>query len=432
MNKEDRPIGIELIRIALRHKKTIGLLVGIAVLSSIIFTSPFFLKPQFKAETTIFPTAANTSINLLNSDMRFGSETEINNEIQILHSNILRDSLIKKFDLFRHYNIDTTSPDKIYYFNKKFNSNVKTDQTRYNSIEVSVYDEDPAFAQKIANEIVTMGDRVKSGIIKKNLKNAYDLISEELNSKTKEISELGDTINRLRHQNYDDAIGLKSNHFNSTKNTVDDLRNALAKIRTDEGVYNTENQFNSIYKSYLKANAVYLTDSGMLAIMKKHLKENDTAMVKKEAEYEGSRILVGQLRAQLAKLSRTDNKYNTLFDNYNYEKGILGELKSQYEIEASTFEKEYPNLRLETLKSKYTAELQLYNNIKARYELALSNLTDQVPSAYVVSPADIPTRKVSPQRLLITVVTAISVFALSVLAYFLMSYARQISGMLKD
>jgi capsular polysaccharide biosynthesis protein len=417
---EDRIIGVKVVDVIIKHIRIILLTVILAAVCCIIFTSPLFIDPIYKAEIIIYPSSANTSTNLLNSDMRFGSETEINNEIQILHSTILRDSVIRKFHLYSHYKIDTTSEHKHYNINQKFNSNIKIDQSRYNSIVISVFDIDPVMAADIANDMVKTGDYVKSEIIKKNLRSAFDLVSRELNSKIREITLLGDSINDLRHKNYSQAISLQSNHFVSQKENVDNLRNSIVKIRNEEGVYDLDNQFNSIYSSYLKASSIYLMDSGIVSVMRKHMKENDTALIKREAEMLGSKILTERLRDKLDKLNKSGKKYNDLWDNYNFEKGILGGLKSEYEIATSTYEKEFTNLSLETLKNRYTAELLLYNNLKTKYELAFNNLTDQVPAAYVISPAEIPSHKAFPNRLLITAMVSIA-FGMLMVAYFLVA-----------
>jgi capsular polysaccharide biosynthesis protein len=429
---EDKLLGIELVKIILKHARLIIILVLVAGISSAIFTSPIFIVPQYKAETVIYPSSSNTSTNLLNSDMRFGSETEINNEIQILHSSILRDSIISKYSLYTHYKIDTANPNKKYKINQVFNSNIKIDQSRYNSIVIGVYDADPVTATNIANDLVKVGDFVKSEIIKKNLRGAFSLVSRELNEKIKEITELGDSINDLRHKNYRDAISLQNNHYLSQKENVDNLRNSIVKIRNEEGIYDLNNQFNDIYASYLRANATYITDSGMVTVMKTRLKADDTALIKREAEMEGSKFLTVKLRDKLSKLNRSGRNYNALWDNYNFEKGILGGLKSEYEIATSTFEKEFPDLKLETLKNRYAAELLLFNNLKSKYELAFSNLTDQVPASYVISPAEIPTHKIYPNRLLVIVLISFATFILTVLYFLLADRIRNFISLINN
>ena len=138
-----------------------------------------------------------------------------------------------------------------------------------------------------------------------------------------------------------------------------------------------------------------------------------------------------KLKAKLDELNQSGKQYNEASDRYNIEKGILGGLKSDYEIAASTFDKDFNNLKLETLRSKYSAELQLYNIIKGKYELAFSNLTDQVPSSYIISPGEIPSKKYAPQRLLITALVTGCAFLFSVLFFLLKVRFSKLSALIK-
>ncbi len=364
--------------------------------------------------------------------MRFGSEADIEKGIQILHSSILRDSIVYKYHLFSHYGIDTNSPKKNYLMNEEYEKKIRFEQSRYNSIEIDVYDNDPVLAAKIANDIVKMADRVKNGIIKKNLKTAYDIISRELNDKIKEIGNLGDSIVYMKHKNYTDAINLQKSHLTAQRVNVDDLRNSIVGIRSQDSIYDMEFQYNSIYTSYLKAVADYMADSGIVQVMSRSFKPTDTSLVRKEGELKGQRILTIQLKNKLAKLNHSDKKYNELIDNYQSEKGILGGLKNEYEIATSTFEKEFNNLDLQTLKDKYTSELQLYNIIKTKYELALSNLTDQVPASYIISPAEVPSIKAYPQRLLATALISLGMFVFSILFFAIYDSMGNIRQLIKD
>jgi len=429
---KDTPIGIELTRIIYRHWRMMALLVLAAGAGSALFTMPFFMDPVFKAETIIYPSSSNTSNSLINSDMRFGAEKETDNQIQILQSTILRDSMIKKYNLVKHYHIDSLSPNQTDKVNKAYNTNISIEQTRYASIKISVMDKDPALAARMANDMVKTGDEVKSEIIKKNLRSAFTSINRELNAKIEEIAILGDSISNLKHKNYHDATALKLGEYNAEEKTVNHLENTINTIRNEQGVYELDNQFNMIYKNYMDANSTYLTDSGIVAIMQKHFAANDTALVKKEAEMNGSRILVVKLKKKLDALNESGKRYNDAADRYSIEKGILGGLKSEYEIAASTYDKDYNNLKLETLRSKYAAELQLYNIIKGKYELAFSNLTDQVPASYVVSPASVPTTKYAPQRSLIALMAMAVTFLTTILFYLLLARISSIQSVIRD
>jgi capsule polysaccharide export protein KpsE/RkpR len=71
---------------------------------------------------------------------------------------VVRDSVINKFDLARHYGI---SPDEKYFrstLEYMFSKNVKISKTQYESVEVSVTDIDPVMARDIVNAILYFTD----------------------------------------------------------------------------------------------------------------------------------------------------------------------------------------------------------------------------------------------------------------------------------
>jgi capsular polysaccharide biosynthesis protein len=177
-------VEIEIVKISIRNKIAIGTVLALSTLSAIIFTSPFFMKPKYKAEAIIYPPSSNTANALISSDIHFGSERNVDNQIQILKSTIVRDSIIRLYHLMNHYGIDSTSSKRFYLVNQEFASNVIVERTQYNSISVTVLDADPSMAAKIANDIVRVGDEVKAGIIKTNLSDAFGGTRGELNQKT--------------------------------------------------------------------------------------------------------------------------------------------------------------------------------------------------------------------------------------------------------
>ena len=417
MGKEEK-IGIVLVRLTVKHWLLILLVLIGTGTAAFIITSPAFMPPKYSAEAILYPPSTNTSTGLINSDMRFGSERDIDNALQVLQSTPLRDSIAKKYNLLQRYEIDTGNTHKNYLLNEEFNSNVIVERTRYGSIAVRVYDREPEFAAAMANDIVAMGDIVKAETIKKNLRNAFTSVERELRSKTAQVMAMADSINYLRQKNSREALGQLNQHFVSKKQTVDQLRNSLDKVRNQEGIYNLDQQFDATYTAYLEANNAYTIDSGMVAVMSKYYDEKDTTLVRRKARMEGAKSLAQGLKAKLVSLNRQGALYNSIQDRYNFEKSVLSDVQGDYEISRSTFDKEYNDIALTTLKTKYEADLSILNDLKTKYELALSNLTDIVPSSYLVSPATPSTKKVYPQRLLILILSCVSAYLVTITLLF--------------
>ncbi len=139
---------IKLIQIVIKWKWHLIIVAIAAALVSLLVSSPFIMKPRFKSSAIIYPS------NIL----PYSDESQTEQMLQWMKSNDVRDSVIKKFDLAKHYGI---SPDEKYFasiLDGIYNKNVNISKTQYESIEVSVVDVDPAMARDMVNAILLYSD----------------------------------------------------------------------------------------------------------------------------------------------------------------------------------------------------------------------------------------------------------------------------------
>ena len=90
------------------------LLTSVAFIASIVVS--LMITPRFKSDVVLFPAASvslskslveTSSISTDNRDvLSFGEDEEAERMLQILHSNQIKDHVIQKFDLMKHYEID--------------------------------------------------------------------------------------------------------------------------------------------------------------------------------------------------------------------------------------------------------------------------------------------------------------------------------------
>ena len=204
--KEENFYVVQPLKILYRYRRII-LIVGIASsLIAAVFTAPYFTPPIYQAETLIYPPASNSNKVLLSGVSRFGSDKEIDEQIQIIKSNEVRDSIFAKYHLVQHYKINVA--DKIWKnkLNKEYNNNITIDRTRYSSISVIVLDTDPVIAANMANDIVKFGDLVKNKIIKKSLNTAFEALEKEQLLKIIEIDSLSERLYKLNNLNLEAYI----------------------------------------------------------------------------------------------------------------------------------------------------------------------------------------------------------------------------------
>ncbi|MFL5752463.1 MAG: Wzz/FepE/Etk N-terminal domain-containing protein [Bacteroidia bacterium] len=179
MEREKYFNGIEFIRLILRWKKTIGSLVIFSIILAVVFSSPAFLAPLYSSEAIIYPPATNSNKMLIDYDLRFGTDKEIDEHIQILKSGILRDTMISRYKLMSRYGISENDKAKYDELYKTFSKRFTVDRTRQNAISITVFDTNADTAALLANDLVQMGDKVKEHILKNNFLSASQSLREQ-------------------------------------------------------------------------------------------------------------------------------------------------------------------------------------------------------------------------------------------------------------
>lgn len=189
-----------------QKRKQILIATLIAAVASIIFSSEFFIKPKFKSAVILFPTT-NSSISksLLSENqfekeniLQFGEEEQVEQMLQILNSDEIRERVIEKFNLIDHYRIDKNSDYPMTKLNKKFEENISFNRTEYLSVRIDVLDEDPKLAAVIANEIAALLDTVKTRMQHERARQALSIVEKEYRDFERYLQAREDTLNKLR------------------------------------------------------------------------------------------------------------------------------------------------------------------------------------------------------------------------------------------
>jgi len=161
-------------------KKRKIILIGtfIAFAASIVIS--LFLTPQFKSTAIVFPAATSTvsfseQRNAKAAAMDFGEEEQAEQLVQILASSRVRNRIVARFDLMKHYNIDANDPNKQYKLGKAYDDHIQFTRTRYGSIQIDVWDKDAEKAATIANEIVNLIDTVKNEMVRERTIPAFEI-----------------------------------------------------------------------------------------------------------------------------------------------------------------------------------------------------------------------------------------------------------------
>ena len=174
-----------------------------AVISAI---ASFFIVPKFKSTVILFPTTTSSiSKSLLSENtagkhdiMQFGEEAEAEQILQILNSDEIRSKIVDKYDLLKHYEIDTGSQYKMTELFNEFQSNISFKRTEFMSIKIEVLDKDPVKAANIANDIAALLDTAKNRIQRERAMQGFRIVEQEYQNFKNQIKATEDALEALR------------------------------------------------------------------------------------------------------------------------------------------------------------------------------------------------------------------------------------------
>ncbi|MEX1188137.1 MAG: Wzz/FepE/Etk N-terminal domain-containing protein [Bacteroidia bacterium] len=230
----------------------------VAIIASVIFSSEYFIPPRFKSSVIMFPTT-NSSISksLLSENsfekeniLQFGEEEQVEQMLQILNSDEIRERIIDKYDLMSHYRIDTTGKYPQTELNKMFEENISFNRTEYLSVRIDVMDENPQLAAEIANEISSLLDTVKTRMQHERALQALAIVQKEYLDFNKYLGAREDTLNKLRLLgvlDYDSQVERLSEAYGkallaSNSSVVGTIDEKLAILAQYGGIYTSITQ----------------------------------------------------------------------------------------------------------------------------------------------------------------------------------------------
>lgn len=149
------------------------LFVGVAVVAAALgalFSGPTFMKPRFRSTAVVYPVNLNS----------YSIETRADQLLQLLESNSIRDSLVRKFGLVEHYGIDTAAKAGRAALFGLYKERVEIGKTRYESVEIDVTDEDPVLARDMVNEILRQVDLLNRRLMHGNAREVLTIIEQGL------------------------------------------------------------------------------------------------------------------------------------------------------------------------------------------------------------------------------------------------------------
>jgi uncharacterized protein involved in exopolysaccharide biosynthesis len=301
-NKEENLDLIALIKTGIKYSKHIITITLIGIVLGIIVS--FIIKPKYEA-FTVFYIPANNSIsksvladNNLESFLSFGDEDQIDQVLEMLNSDNLKDEVINKFNLNQHYEI---SPDAKYPKTKvrnQFTKNTTFKRTDYLAIKIEVIDEDPQYSADMANYISTSLDSLRTVMQQGRAQQAFQIIGSQYYKK---------------------------------KNLVDSILLEQRKIRT-QGIFDYEAQSEVLSGAIIKAQTEVKAEEARLKVFEKYqTRLPDSTIIRAKGRLAAAKATYQSLLPTVNTFGKLSGKYLELEALYKIENQVLGNLQLKYE-----------------------------------------------------------------------------------------------------
>jgi capsule polysaccharide export protein KpsE/RkpR len=163
----------------------------VSVILGTIFSSPQFIPPKYKSTAIVYP------VNIY----PYSVESETEQMMQVFESSEIRDYIIDKYDLYRHWDIDEDKEKARYYMLKTYNENITISRTNYESAIVNVLDFSPDTAKLIADDILNEFNITARNLARSKSREYLIMAEEALLYRKNKIDSLARKIDFLRQEN---------------------------------------------------------------------------------------------------------------------------------------------------------------------------------------------------------------------------------------
>jgi len=164
--------------------------VAIAIVLSVIISSPLFIKPKYKSSGKLYP--VNFQV--------YSEESESEQLLENIRSVDIKFRLIDAFQLDKVYKVNRQDPLYKTYILDKFNKNISFKKTEFESVEIKVLDENPQRASDMVDSLILYFNQMLQKQHAVKYLEVAEIAAHDLEMKNKEIDSLTTIMNELRSQ----------------------------------------------------------------------------------------------------------------------------------------------------------------------------------------------------------------------------------------
>jgi len=380
----------------------------IALAASVIVT--LLIKPKYESSGIIYPTPTNSPEKIL-VEPQFGYDVDADWLMQVLKSEIVKDTLVKMFRLVDYFGLDTNDRDWRDELNKKYEKTISFERTRYMSIEITALTRNPELSASLVNTVINRIDGIREKIFKENTLRAVIHYENAFFEKMELVDQLVDSLHGLRNENASTSVNLLYKQIRDKQASIELDRERLSTMRNEYNFFDLGEYINILNENLAQAQTRYGTEKGKYEVYRQSLDENDSLIVSTKARMEGAWQNLSQFETELSKLNEIKKEYETINDRLQEDLKQLNELKGQYEHTLNAFEPYVNSIRLERLTSDYTHEQILLNEIRYKYEAAMLNFQNPIPAIYVINQAYPSYKRASPSFIMNGLIITLSTMA---------------------
>ena len=185
-----------------RWRKQIAVSCGAAILITVGIS---LLMPNYYQSATSFYVASPDQFKpelIFGESQRdmefFGDDLDLDRILTIANSNELVEYVVRNFNLYEHYDIDTSNILASIKVSKRFRGLYEVKKTKNNAVELSVEDKDPIFAANMAKMARWHIDSVASILIKASQWRLTETYKAGIIEKERALRAISDTLVKLR------------------------------------------------------------------------------------------------------------------------------------------------------------------------------------------------------------------------------------------
>lgn len=301
---------IGITKAGLKYKRHIFFISLMGLIGGVILA--FVITPKYEASAIFYPPANNSIAkaildnNNLEGLMEFGDEDQTDQMLQILNSDQLKERVIKKFDLFHHYQIDKNSEYASTKVKNKFAGNADFKRTDFLAVKVTITDENPQMAADMANYITVVLDSIRT---------------------------------KIQHQRTQQALQIIKDQYIEKRNQVDSLQQVMKKYR-EKGIYDYESQSEVLTKAIVKAEAQYQEEVARVQVYNSYQSRlPDTTIIKAKGRLAAAKAAVNILQPRIDNFGKYSGDYLENEAIFEKQKEVLSQLQTKYENALVDFNK---------------------------------------------------------------------------------------------